>query len=366
VPSNRQANVAEARAADEGIPVPGVAPAPAGAPRTPPTFPSISPQVQGGRTQDATAIKRQELVREQTNLAAAQQKLASQAAATDPDIRKFYEDRVKLHTDNIVSLNTELGVRTNNMPGAVAAAAAPVVNAMNAPSPREIREARAKGYAFNSDGTMSPISGGPADPAVQAAQTTQKLSVKDLQKRETDYPQARQAVKTVNNTMALIGATVDRLLANPDGLNGISGLIYGRTVALTAAARAASADLGQLRNLAFVQGLTELRATSKTGAGVGNVSNREGDRFENLKASLDTTQSTSDLTSALTRLKNQAAFTSQTLQETFDDTYAYKTQTQPATLGTQLQAPATGVVQDGYRFKGGDPAKANNWEKVAK
>ena len=166
--------------------------------------------------------------------------------------------------------------------------------------------------------------------------------------------------------MTLIGATVDRLLANPDGLNGISGLIYGRTVALTAAARAANADLGQLKNLAFVQGLTELRAASKSGAGVGNVSNREGDRFENLKASLDTTQSTSDLTSALTRLKDQAAFTSQTLQETFDDTYAYKTQKQPATPGTQLQAPATGVVQDGYRFKGGDPAKANNWEKVTK
>ncbi|MGL4680957.1 MAG: hypothetical protein ACRCWC_16445, partial [Plesiomonas shigelloides] len=26
--------------------------------------------------------------------------------------------------------------------------------------------------------------------------------------------------------------------------------------------------------------------------------------------------------------------------------------------------PTAGVVQDGYRFKGGDPAKVGNWEKV--
>ena len=249
----------------------------------------------------------------------------------------------------------------NALPGAQPPAAAPV-NMMGAqppaPAPAATTPLNPKeklenfqttlkleeaGYRRTPQGNLEFIPGGKADPTVQATQTTEKLSARDLQKRETDYPQARQAVKTVNNTMTLIGATVDRLLANPDGLNGISGLIYGRTVALTAAARAASADLGQLKNLAFVQGLTELRATSKTGAGVGNVSNREGDRFENLKASLDTTQSTSDLTSALTRLKNQAAFTSQTLQETFDDTYAYKTQTQP-TAPMDMQSAAQAEI----------------------
>jgi hypothetical protein len=93
--------------------------------------------VQAGRTQDAKALQQQELVREQTNLAAAQQKLASQAAATDPDIRKFYEDRVKLHTDNIASLNKELEVRTNNMPGAAA-----VPNALIERSPKDQRDAK--------------------------------------------------------------------------------------------------------------------------------------------------------------------------------------------------------------------------------
>jgi hypothetical protein len=141
--------------------------------------------VQAGRTQDATAIKRQELVREQTNLAAAQQKLASQAAATDPDIRKFYEDRVKLHTDNIVSLNTELGGRTNNMPGAAATAAAPVVNnlptaqpaqppaaAPGAYSPRLLRDMALKGMRPDGKGGQTFIPGGEADPVVKQQVST--------------------------------------------------------------------------------------------------------------------------------------------------------------------------------------------------
>ena len=112
-----------------GVPCAGATPV------TPAAFPRITPQVQAGRTQDATTIKQQELVREQTSLAAAMQKLASQAAATDPGIRAFYEQQVKVHTDNIASLNTELGGRTNNMPGAAA-----VPNALIQRSPRDQRD----------------------------------------------------------------------------------------------------------------------------------------------------------------------------------------------------------------------------------
>jgi hypothetical protein len=177
------------------------------------------------------------------------------------------------------------------------------------------------------------------------------LSPKDIQKREAVLPQARQAVKTVGNTMSVIEQTVDRLLENPEGLDGITGLVYGRTPALTDAARKANADLGQLKNLAFVQGLTELRAASKTGAGVGNVSNREGDRFENLKASLDRAQSKSDMEDALRRLKSQAGFTAQSMQEAFDETYKYK-QTAPST-----QAPAAGQGTGGFKYLGKESSK---------
>ena len=41
-------------------------------------------------------------------------------------------------------------------------------------------------------------------------------------------------------------------------------------------------------------------------------------------------------------------------------------QVKPAAATTaKPAAPAAGVVQDGYRFKGGNPAKVSNWEKVA-
>ena len=166
------------------------------------------------------------------------------------------------------------------------------------------------------------------------AAAMESLPPKEIQKREALLPQATQSLKTVNNTMSIIGETVDKLLANPNGINGITGLIYGVTPAVTDAARVAKADLEQLKNLAFVQGLTELRAASKTGAGVGNVSNREGDRFENLKASLDRSQSKEDLVASLRKLKAQADFTAQTMQEAYDSTYSYKSAAPAATQGT--------------------------------
>ena len=76
--------------------------------------------------------------------------------------------------------------------------------------------------------------------------------------------------------------------------------------------------------MAFIQGITELRNASKTGAGVGNVSNKEGERFENLKASLDRKQSLNDMIAALTRLKNQSEFTKQSIKDAFDETYSYR------------------------------------------
>lgn len=185
-------------------------------------------------------------------------------------------------------------------------------------------EPRAKpptGYRYTSSGDLEPIPGGPAAP---------ELSPKEIQKREAALPQARQAVSTVRNTMSVIKETVDRLLANETGLNGVTGAIAGRTPGITDAARQAEADLEQLQNLAFIQGITELRNASKTGAGVGNVSNKEGDRFENLKASLKRTQSLSSMKSALKRLRDQADFTDTTLQEAFDETYQYRTQREGA------------------------------------
>jgi hypothetical protein len=160
------------------------------------------------------------------------------------------------------------------------------------------------------------------------------LPVKERQRRESVFPKAKQAMTTVTKTMSTIGETIDRLLANTDGLNGVTGLVYSRTPAVTDAARKADADLEQLANLAFVQGLTELRSASSTGAGVGNVSNKEGDRFENMKSSLKRSQSFEDMKASLLRLKAQAQSTKDIVNTEFADMYEYRqrqgTQAAPA------------------------------------
>jgi len=89
--------------------------APAGTPITQPraatagAFPRDTPVQQTNRMEGATAIRRQELANEQIALENARQKLASPAAANDPDIRRFYEERFKEATNNIDALNKELG-----------------------------------------------------------------------------------------------------------------------------------------------------------------------------------------------------------------------------------------------------------------
>jgi hypothetical protein len=192
------------------------------------------------------------------------------------------------------------------------------------PQPREPREPSAPvAVVDQATGTVKYVTREEAL-GKTPANAIEGLAPKEIQRREAVFPQAKQSVTTVTNTMSTIEETIDRLLKNKSGLNGVTGLVYGITPALTDAARAADADLEQLANLAFVQGITELRAASKTGAGVGNVSNKEGDRFENLKASLKRTQSYADMVAALTRLKAQAGSTKDTVTTEFNDMYDYR------------------------------------------
>ena len=181
------------------------------------------------------------------------------------------------------------------------------------------------------------------------AKAMEGLPIKEKQRRESVYPKVKQAMTTVTNTMSTIEETIDRLLANTSGLNGVTGLIYGITPALTDAARQADADLGQLANLAFVQGLTELRSASSTGAGVGNVSNKEGDRFENLKSSLKRTQSFGDMKASLIRLKAQAQATKNIVNTEFEDMYEYRQGQAPAAPGKPAPAAAGVAPPPGFK-----------------
>jgi hypothetical protein len=206
------------------------------------------------------------------------------------------------------------------------------------------------------------------------------LDPKEIRRREAVFPKENAAVKTISNTMKTIRDTVDLLLANKDGLNGITGGVFGRTPSITPSSLKAQADLNTLRNLAFVQGITELRSSSPTGGAVGNVSNREGDRFDNLKTSLEQTQSYDDLVASLKRMKAQAQSTEDIVKDAFDRTYEYREQLRPAAPppapgrggapapsqpAPQTAAPVTVTLPDGRTVTFPSQAAADQFRRAA-
>jgi hypothetical protein len=193
----------------------------------------------------------------------------------------------------------------------------------------------AKGFEF--------IPGGPADPAVQAQQTTGKLDAKTIATREAAYPQATLAVKNgEQNTERLIKEV--NALHDHKGLSGITGFFGGRTTNFTGDARSAQADLKKITAEGTLKVLTDLRAASKTGGALGNTSNKDIELLQNAAAALDQTQNTEDFKRKLKDFAFVLERTKQNMREAYDMTYEYKT---PATSGTPPPAPSTGIIDFG-------------------
>jgi hypothetical protein len=80
--------------------------------------------------------------------------------------------------------------------------AAPAV-AGRGPSPREIRDARAKGFTFNPDGSMSRIPGGPADKAaVERTPVQETKFIKDLANDYTTVTATMQGMQDVIDSIS--------------------------------------------------------------------------------------------------------------------------------------------------------------------
>ena len=164
------------------------------------------------------------------------------------------------------------------------------------------------------------------------ASAQEGLAPKEIQAREAKYPAATSAVKTFETKTDSLVADLETLAKHP-GLSGISGLIYGRTLAVTKEARAAQALYDSILARAGFTELQNMRAASPTGGALGNVSNQEGQYLRDAFAPISRTQDTRDLSKALTNAANAARASKQRVREAYDMTYDYKTANTPAAGG---------------------------------
>jgi hypothetical protein len=113
-------------------------------------------------------------------------------------------------------------------------------------------------------------------------------------------------------------------LANHPGLNGITGLIYGRTPAITAEAREANALLEKIMARGGFQELAAMRDASPTGGALGNISDREGAYLRQAFGALNPTQSTESFRRAIIEMADRMPALRDRVQEAFDMTYEYR------------------------------------------
>ena len=156
------------------------------------------------------------------------------------------------------------------------------------------------------------------------ASAMESLPPKEIQARESKFPAATSAVKTFESSAEKLAIDLERLATHP-GLSGISGLVYGRTPAITKDARAAQALYDSIVARGGFQELQNMRASSPTGGALGNVSNQEGQYLRDAFAPINRTQDTADLSRSLKDAAVAARTSKQRVRDAYDMTYEYKT-----------------------------------------
>jgi hypothetical protein len=199
--------------------------------------------------------------------------------------------------------------------------------------------------------------------ARKAEQGGVELSNKEIQKREAVRPQATLAIKSIDAKAASLIKDLQELRDHP-GLNQITGLVAGRAPGFSDDARAAQALYDRIMARGGFQMLQEMREASKTGGALGNVSNQEGKQLQAAFAAIDRRQSKEDLQRVLDQTILDIEGAKQRSKEAYDETYSYRSDRTAPAAPPAPKPPAVGTVQDGYKFKGGNPADAKNWEKV--
>ncbi len=170
------------------------------------------------------------------------------------------------------------------------------------------------GYRMTKEGTLEAIPGGP---------TTTNLSPKEIQLRESKFPQATQAVKTFEAKTTELGKDLIALKNHP-GLPSITGIAAGRAPGITKEGRAAEALYDKITARGGFKELQDMRAASPTGGALGNVSNQEGAQLRAAFAAIDRKQDAADVKKAIDTALADLQGSKGRVREAYDMTYDYK------------------------------------------
>lgn len=189
---------------------------------------------------------------------------------------------------------------------------------------------------------LAPIPGGPEDTSKQDAKRDEtRTDAANIVLDEIDI--ARQIIE--NNPTSTTGL-VGGVMSNIDSTT--AGALKNRLQTIRA-------------NIGFDK-LQAMRDASPTGGALGQVSEFENRLLQSVFGSLEQAQKSSDILYNLNRLQG---LYDRIVNTGIPDEEARTMYRQEALRGAGVpQAPKAGAVEDGYRFKGGDPSDPANWEKI--
>lgn len=147
------------------------------------------------------------------------------------------------------------------------------------------------------------------------------VTPKNREQLALDQPKNIEATEYTLNVTRDIRNNIRRILDNPNLKEafGVGGVIKSYIPNQDAAS--AAADLDTLKNKLFVQGIQAMRNANKTGAAVGNVTEKEGSRFENLQASLQQKKKYEDIVTELERLDKEMETTESRINNAYTRIY---------------------------------------------
>lgn len=151
------------------------------------------------------------------------------------------------------------------------------------------------------------------------------LSPKEIQKREATYPKTTAALRSFETQADTLITNLTKLRDHP-GLSGITGLVFGRTPAITPEARSAKADLDNILARGGFAELAAMRQASPTGGALGNISNQEVKYLRDAFGALDTVQDTDTFKQKINDVITQLQTSKRNVREEYDNTYEYRAQ----------------------------------------